>query len=97
MPNFRLIGATVKPAIRHEQTNKHTEAIFIYIDKSMYINIYSHKMTLTITLLTYKLEIPGWDGNPYVPGIGTGWFLNHTFMWYLERRVLIQAMIIKVK
>ena len=36
MPNFRLIGAAVKPAIRHEQTdkqtNKQTEAIFIYID-----------------------------------------------------------------
>ena len=36
MPNFRLIGAAVKPAIRHEQTHKHTnkqtDAIFIYID-----------------------------------------------------------------
>ena len=32
MPNFRLIGAAVKPAIRHEQTNRQTDANFIYID-----------------------------------------------------------------
>ena len=40
MPNFRLIGAAVKPAIRHEQTDRQTEAIFIYID--IYIYMYIH-------------------------------------------------------
>ena len=25
MPNFRLIGAAVKPAIRHEQTDRQTD------------------------------------------------------------------------
>ena len=40
MPNFRLIGAAVKPAIRHEQTdkqtNKQTDRGYLYI----YIDIY---------------------------------------------------------
>ena len=36
MPNFRLIRPAVKPAFRHEQTDRqtdiHTDANFIYID-----------------------------------------------------------------
>ena len=32
MPNIRLIRAAVKPAFRHEHTDKQTDCNFIYID-----------------------------------------------------------------
>ena len=44
MPNFRLIRAAVKPAKRHEhtdrQTDRQTDSIFIYIDIYIYTYIY---------------------------------------------------------
>ena len=56
MPNFRLIGAAVKPAIRHEQTNRQTDRGYLYIYR--YIYIYDNKMVrlgiFTTTPTYYK-------------------------------------------
>ena len=44
MSNIRLIRAAVKPAFRHEQTDKQTDRLQIYI----YIHIYIYIYTITI-------------------------------------------------
>ena len=54
MPNFRLIRAAVKPAKRHEhtdkQTDRQTDSIFIYIDiwgRDRFTFVYNISKSLT--------------------------------------------------
>ena len=56
MPSMRLIHAAVKPAFRHEQTDRHTDRLqFLYIYIYIYIYIYGRQAGRHLDIHTYRL------------------------------------------